>query len=78
MVCVLAPLVYATYVSSTLVNGFHHHVHDVVAGGAIGMGCAVLAYGNVFREWGSVPFMTRGRTGDIRWNADDLAPGGGE
>lgn len=47
MACVL-PVLLATYISSTLVLGYHHHSYDVVFGAAIGIVMALLSYRIVF------------------------------
>lgn len=63
MLAVVAPLTFATYLSATLVLGYQHHAHDVVAGGLIGMGAAVLGYRTAFQgvldwPWNCVPVTT--------------------
>lgn len=60
MVALVAPLTFATYLSSTLVLGYQHHAHDVIAGGLIGMSSAVLGYRLAFQglinwPWNCMP-----------------------
>ena len=65
MCLIVAPLLFATYLSSTLVLGYHHHGYDVIAGGLIGSMMAFLGYRMVFASiwdprWNTVP-LTRTR-----------------
>ncbi|OAP55412.1 hypothetical protein AYL99_10385 [Fonsecaea erecta] len=50
MILVLIPIVFATYISSTLVLGYHHFAHDCLFGAAIGCLTAMLGYRIVFRS----------------------------
>jgi diacylglycerol diphosphate phosphatase / phosphatidate phosphatase len=64
MCFVVAPLLFATYLASTLVLGYHHHGYDVIAGGLIGLTMAFLGYRMCFASiwdprWNTVP-LTRG------------------
>ena len=63
MLFVVAPLLFATYLASTLVLGYHHHGTDVLAGGLIGILMAFFGYRMCFAsiwdpKWNTVP-MTR-------------------
>ncbi|KAH0848816.1 hypothetical protein FOPE_02996 [Fonsecaea pedrosoi] len=49
MILVLMPILFATYISSTLVLGYHHFAHDCLFGAAIGCLTAVLGYRIAFR-----------------------------
>lgn len=62
MLCIVAPLLLATYLSSTLVLGYHHHDYDVIAGALIGWFTAFLGYRMVFMgvfdaRWNTVPYL---------------------
>jgi membrane-associated phospholipid phosphatase len=62
MLLVVAPLFFATYLSSTLVLGYHHHWHDVAFGALIGWIMAFLGYRMVFMavidgEWNIIPYL---------------------
>lgn len=48
MLAVIAPILLATYVASTLVLGHHHHAYDVIFGGLIGSGMAIWGYKMAF------------------------------
>jgi diacylglycerol diphosphate phosphatase / phosphatidate phosphatase len=48
MLAVVAPVLLATYLSSTLVLGHHHHWYDVIFGALIGSVMAIWAYKMVF------------------------------
>ncbi|NJR31487.1 hypothetical protein HC762_01845 [bacterium] len=48
MLAIFAPVLLATYLSSTLVLGHHHHWYDVCFGALIGIVMAVWAYKMVF------------------------------
>lgn len=50
MILVLLPLLFATYIASTLVLGYHHHAHDCFFGAAIGILTALLGYRTAFRS----------------------------
>ncbi|KIX05384.1 uncharacterized protein Z518_06256 [Rhinocladiella mackenziei CBS 650.93] len=50
MVAVLAPILLATYISCTLVLGYHHHAYDCFFGAAIGSLTALLGYRTAFRS----------------------------
>jgi diacylglycerol diphosphate phosphatase / phosphatidate phosphatase len=68
MCFVVAPLLFATYLASTLVLGYHHHGHDVIFGGLIGFGMAMFGYRLCFAsifdpKWNTVP-LVRGREGE--------------
>lgn len=68
MCFVVAPLLFATYLASTLVLGYHHHGHDVIAGGIIGLTMAFFGYRMCFASiwdprWNTVP-LTRSPRGD--------------
>lgn len=49
MLAIVAPLLIATYVTCTLVLGYHHHGHDVIFGALIGCIMAVFGYRMVFK-----------------------------
>ena len=73
MLFVVAPLLFAMYLTSTLVLGYHHHGYDVIAGGLIGTLMAFLGYRMCFASiwdprWNTVP-LTRSR--DSRAGADE-------
>ena len=60
MLFVIAPLLFATYLASTLVLGYHHHGYDVIFGALIGWVMALFGYRMVFRSvcnarWNTVP-----------------------
>lgn len=50
MIFVVAPVLLATYLASTLVLGYHHHGYDVVFGSLIGIFMAFFGYRMVFRS----------------------------
>jgi membrane-associated phospholipid phosphatase len=57
---VLAPILTATYLTSTLVLGYHHHGYDVIFGALIGITMALFSYRMVFcslhdPKWNTVP-----------------------
>lgn len=68
MLLVVAPLLLATYLTSTLVLGYHHHPGDVLFGAFIGWIMAFLGYRTAFRglwdsRWNTVPYLVLpGRT----------------
>nr|OQO29752.1 hypothetical protein B0A51_02299 [Rachicladosporium sp. CCFEE 5018] len=69
MLFVIAPLLLASYLVSTLVLGYHHHGYDVIAGSIIGWIMAFLGYRMVFMgvldaRWNCVPYL-RLRIGDV-------------
>jgi membrane-associated phospholipid phosphatase len=71
MLLVVAPLFFATYLSSTLVLGYHHHWDDVVFGALIGWVMALLGYRMVFMavtdgEWNTVPYLKLADVGGDR------------
>ena len=73
MLFVVAPLLFATYLASTLVLGYHHHGYDVIAGGLIGLTMAFFGYRMCFASiwdprWNTVP-LTRSR--DSRTGEDE-------
>lgn len=49
MLAVVAPLLFATYLTSTLVLGYHHFGTDVLAGAVIGWVMALFGYRMVFQ-----------------------------
>lgn len=60
MLAVLGPLLLATYMSSSLVLGYHHHGYDVIFGAIIGIVTSFLGYRMVFMsilnpKWNHVP-----------------------
>ncbi|KAK5171993.1 uncharacterized protein LTR77_003630 [Saxophila tyrrhenica] len=62
MLLVVIPIVFATYLSSTLVSGYQHHAHDVIFGALIGIMMAAFGYRMVYRgilsdEWSTVPYL---------------------
>ena len=62
LLLVIAPLLLATYLSSTLVLGYHHHACDVCFGALIGWVMAFLGYQMVFKaisdgRWNTVPYL---------------------
>jgi diacylglycerol diphosphate phosphatase / phosphatidate phosphatase len=68
MVVVLAPIVFATYLSATLVTGHHHFAHDVFFGAFIGAACAMFGYRMAFKgivdpEWNTVPYLNLEKKG---------------
>lgn len=68
MLFTLAPVLLATYLTSTLVLGYHHNGYDVIFGTLIGIVTAVLGYRMVFMSvhdarWNAVPSR--------RWEAAD-------
>lgn len=48
MLAVIAPVLLATYLASTLVLGHHHHASDVIFGALIGSVMALWGYRMVF------------------------------
>ena len=48
MLAVVAPVLLATYLASTLVLGHHHHWYDVIFGSLVGSVMAVWSYKMVF------------------------------
>lgn len=48
MLAVVAPVLLATYLASTLVLGHHHHAYDVIFGSLIGSVMAISSYKMVF------------------------------
>ena len=62
MLFVIAPLLLATYMSATLVLGYHHHGYDVVVGALIGSVMAFFGYRMVFHgvwnpRWNTLPIV---------------------
>ena len=62
LLLVIAPLLLATYLASTLVLGYHHHPGDVFFGAFIGWIMAFLGYRTVFRglwdpRWNTEPYL---------------------
>jgi diacylglycerol diphosphate phosphatase/phosphatidate phosphatase len=69
MLLVVLPILFATYLSSTLVSGYHHHAHDVIFGALIGATMALVAYRLVYKgilseKWNTVPYL------DLKKDAD--------
>jgi len=67
MLFTMAPVLLATYLTSTLVLGYHHSGYDVIFGSLIGIVTSLLGYRSVFmsvhhRDWNYIP--TR------RWEAE--------
>lgn len=57
---VFLPVLFATYLASTLVLGYHHHGYDVIFGSLIGIIMALFSYRMVFcsihdPRWNTVP-----------------------
>jgi hypothetical protein len=57
---VFLPVLFATYLASTLVLGYHHHGYDVIFGSLIGIVMAFFSYRMVFcsihdPRWNTVP-----------------------
>ena len=57
---VFLPVLFATYLTSTLVLGYHHHGYDVIFGSLIGIVMAFFSYRMVFSSihdprWNTVP-----------------------
>jgi len=68
---VVAPVLFATHLSSTLVLGYHHHAHDVVFGALIGWFMAILGYRMEFKavidgDWNTVPYLRLASVGRER------------
>ncbi|KIW93582.1 uncharacterized protein Z519_06187 [Cladophialophora bantiana CBS 173.52] len=63
MILVLMPILFATYISSTLVLGYHHHAHDCLFGASIGCVTAVLGYRIAFRSLLNARMNWRPRVG---------------
>lgn len=62
MLLVVAPLLLATYLASTLVLGYHHHAYDVFFGAFIGWFMAFMGYRTVYMgvfdgRWNTVPYL---------------------
>ena len=62
LLLVIAPLLLATYLASTLVLGYHHHAYDVFFGAFIGWFMAFMGYRTVFMgifdgRWNTVPYL---------------------
>jgi len=62
MLLVVVPIVFATYLSCTLVSGYQHHAHDVIFGALIGAVMAIFGYRMVYRsilsdERNTVPYL---------------------
>lgn len=69
MLLVVVPIVFATYLSSTLVSGYQHHAHDVVFGALIGAVMAVFGYrmaykGLLCEDMNTVPYLDLGKSED--------------
>jgi diacylglycerol diphosphate phosphatase / phosphatidate phosphatase len=76
MLFVVAPLLFAMYLASTFVLGYHHHGYDVLAGGLIGTMMAFFGYRMVFASiwdprWNTVPLVRR-RTDFFEENINGL------
>ena len=57
---VFLPVLFATYLTSTLVLGYHHHGYDVIFGSLIGIVMAFFSYRMMFcsihdPRWNTVP-----------------------
>ena len=57
---VFLPVLFATYLASTLVLGYHHHGYDVIFGSLIGVVMALFSYRMMFcsildPRWNTVP-----------------------
>lgn len=53
MVACILPMLFATYLASTLVLNYHHHAHDVIFGSLLGVVVAIFGYRMVFKSiWG--------------------------
>ncbi|KIX96320.1 uncharacterized protein Z520_08098 [Fonsecaea multimorphosa CBS 102226] len=72
MILVLTPILFATYISSTLVLGYHHHVHDCLFGAAIGCLTATLGYRIAFRSLLDARMNWRPRVGKRLKRAVDV------
>lgn len=77
MLFVVAPLLLATYLTSTLVLRYHHHGYDVIAGALIGSFMAFMGYRMVFMgvfdaRWNTVPYL-KIRDGDDHRKPDTNA-----
>lgn len=78
MLAVVALLLFATYLASTLVLGYHHFGTDVLAGAFIGWVMALFGYRMVFQGlWDSkrntMPYLKLREDGDGRLDSDDVA-----
>ena len=79
MLFVVAPLLLATYLTSTLVLGYHHFGHDVIFGALIGLFMAFMGYRMVFMgiidaRWNTVPYLRlRAGVEERDLDGDDLA-----
>lgn len=62
LLAVVAPILLATYLASTLVLGHHHHAYDVIFGGLIGSLMAIGSYKMVFVS------LADGRTNAVTWS----------
>ncbi|KAK3716678.1 hypothetical protein LTR37_006308 [Vermiconidia calcicola] len=78
MLLVVAPLLFATYLASSLVLGYHHHGYDVVFGALIGWLVAFMGYRMVFMgiidgRWNTVPYLKlRPTEEDVSQNSNAL------
>lgn len=71
MLLVIAPLLLATYLASTLVLGYHHHATDVFFGAFIGWFMAFMGYRTVYMgiwdaRWNTVPYLKLPPQGEAR------------
>ena len=76
MLFVVAPLLLASYLTSTLVLGYHHHGYDVIAGALIGWSMAFIGYRMVFMgifdaRWNMVPYLNLDQTDEDRTQTTD-------
>lgn len=72
---VFLPVLFATYLTSTLVLGYHHHGYDVIFGSLIGIVMAFFSYRMMFcsihdPRWNTVPRR--------RFEREDRVMGGGK
>lgn len=84
LLLVVAPLLLATYLASTLVLGYHHHAYDVFFGAFIGWFMAFMGYRTVYRgifdaRWNTVPYLTLPPRGEARgWKQNGRSVGSEE
>ena len=78
MLLIVAPLLFATYLASSLVLNYHHHGYDVVFGALIGWFVAILGYRMVFQAiWDgnldTAPYLKLRNTAENGGNAAEGA-----
>lgn len=81
---VLLPVLFATYLTSTLVLGYHHHGYDVIFGSLIGIVMAFFSYRMMFSSildprWNTVPrrrFERQDRHEQSEWTGNGRGLGG--